>query len=163
MNNTCLFFTREIIWNYIPRNCASCSGTIVRVTASLSTRSKVDLAMSFEYREQEELCSLFLTFPQIICVPLGPRLSCHVSWRGVNCHPQHAMATCPLSRHTRGRPYPFSRLLSANQRRLVVTRPTRATRLSLWPLLWILVSRCNCRCCSKESRELRWPELKTWN
>lgn len=39
----------------------------------------------------------------IICVResvalLDPRLSCHVSL-GVNCHPQHAIATCPLSRH----------------------------------------------------------------
>lgn len=42
----------------------------------------------------------------IICVResvalLDPRLSCHVSL-GVNCHPQHAIATCPLSRHETG-------------------------------------------------------------
>lgn len=31
-----------------------------------------------------------------------PRLSRHVS-REVNCHPQHAIVTCPLSRHETGR------------------------------------------------------------
>lgn len=52
-----------------------------------------------------------------------PRLSRHVS-RGVNCHPQHASVTCPLSERAS---VLFWELLSANQR---VSRVVRRTEVS---------------------------------
>lgn len=100
---------------------------------------------------------------------LDPRLSRHVSL-GVNCHPQHAIATCPLSRHET-RPYPFSPLLSANQRRSAVIGPAKASRLSaslLSRLRECVLSLAGATvCCSKgrcrrKKRTRRRNEMKIW-